>query len=196
VANSEGRFCGHSETELTAEGRAQAEALAARLQAIPIAAAYTSDYRRSIETCAIALAGRDVTPAVDCDLREIHYGLWEMERERDIRKRDPKQYALMRAEDPAWHPPGGEMLADVRERTAAAMRRIGAAHQGAHVLVISHGTAIACMLAEVLGMPLAHSLRLETANCGLSLLVATAERFGLHQLNETAFLPPPPGPRR
>jgi broad specificity phosphatase PhoE len=194
VANREGRFCGHAETELTELGRRQAAALAGRLSDITLAAIYASDSTRALETAAIIAVGRDLVPQVDPALREIHYGEWELEKESVIRKQSPAQYELMRREDPAWQPPGGETMAMVRQRTAAALHRIAGAHRGKHVLVISHGTAIACMLAEVLAMAPTHTLRLETANCGLSRVVVAGSRVGLVQLNETRFLDGLTGP--
>jgi broad specificity phosphatase PhoE len=188
VTNREGRFCGHAETDLTELGRAQAAALADRLRETPLAAVYTSDYRRAIETAAIVVAGRELAPRVDPDLREVHYGEWELQKESEIRRASPRQYRLMRDEHPDWQPPGGERLAAVRVRTAAALRRIAAAHPGQQVLIVSHGTAIACMLSEVLAMAPTHTLRIETANCGLSLVLAHGERMGVALLNETAFL--------
>jgi probable phosphoglycerate mutase len=187
-ANREGRFCGHSETDLTETGLAQAAALRDRLASTTFAAAYTSDFSRAIATAAVVLEGRGITPRAEPGLREIWYGQWEMQRESEIRKRSPEQHALMRAEDPAWHPDGGETMAMVRARTAAALRRIAAAHKGSHVLVISHGTAIACMLSEVLAMAPTHTLRIETANCGLTLLTVRGDRVGIELLNETHFL--------
>jgi broad specificity phosphatase PhoE len=174
-------------------GRQQAAALARRLEGIRFAAAYSSDFSRAIETSKIVVAASGGTVRTDERLREIHYGAWEMERERDIRKRDPYQYGLMRDEDPAWRPPGGETLEMVRDRMLAALSRIGRAHRGEQVLVVSHGTAIACMLAGVLAMPATHILRLETANCGLSHVTLRGDRFGLELLNETSFLQGIPG---
>jgi alpha-ribazole phosphatase/probable phosphoglycerate mutase len=193
VSNSEGRFCGHSETALTDLGRRQAASLATRLSGTNLTAAYASDFARALETATAVLAGRDVAVTIDSALREIHYGGWEMQRERDIRRREPVQYGLMRDEDPAWQPPGGETLEQVQVRTAAALDRIARTHRGQHVLVISHGTAIACMLSGVLAMPATHILRIETANCGLSHVTHRAGRFGLELLNETSFLAEPGG---
>jgi broad specificity phosphatase PhoE len=111
-----------------------------------------------------------------------------MARESDIRRSGDPQFRLMREEDPAWRPPGGETMADVRARTAAALGRIAQKHRHEEVLIVTHGTAIACMLAEVLQVAPTHTLRLETANCGLSCLVADRGRFSLALLNETSHL--------
>jgi len=117
VSNREGRFCGHAETELTELGVEQSRALGRRLEQTTLAACYTSDFTRAIRTAALVLGERGVTPRPDPDLRELHYGEWELERESLVRKRYPEQHRLMRDEDPAWRPPGGESVAEVRERT-------------------------------------------------------------------------------
>jgi len=188
VANKEGRFCGHSETPLTDFGRLQARALAQRLAATPIHAAYSSDFSRAMDTAATVLEGRDISLRLDSALREIHYGAWEMVREREIAKLDPLQYRLMRAEDPAWQPPGGETVGMVRERTHAAFQRIVAAHKHQTVFVTMHGDAIICLIAELLRVPLDQTYRFEIANCSLSEVVVRGGRVTLAGLNDTAHL--------
>ena len=188
VTNKEGRFCGHAETELTPLGEEQALALGRRLERVEIAACYTSDYSRAIRTAALVLGERGITPAVDQDLRELHYGEWELERESEIRRRYPDQHKLMRDEDPAWRPPGGETVAEVRARTEAAYQRIVKGHAGKTVLIVSHGTAINCLLSAVLAMPETHVFRVDVQNCGLSELEVRGGRSYIVRLNETAHL--------
>lgn len=188
VTNREGRFCGHAETSLTPLGIEQARALAGRLARANLSAAYTSDFSRAIQTAALILGERGVAPRPDPALRELHYGEWELERESAIRKRYPEQYGLMRAEDPAWRPPGGESVAEVRERTHRALGRIVGAHRGREVLVVSHGTAINCMLSAVLGMPESHVFRIDVANCALTEIEERGGRLYVARLNDTAHL--------
>jgi len=188
VSNKEGRFCGHAETDLTLLGIEQARALGRRLATIPIQAAYTSDFSRAIHTAAYVLGERGLTPRADPDLRELHYGEWEMERERDVARRFPELIKLMRAEDPAWRPPGGETVEMVRVRTTAALGRIARAHAHQTVLIVTHGTAINCMLTGVLGMPLSHTFRFDVANCGLSEVVFRKGIPVVVTLNDTSHL--------
>jgi len=187
-SNRDGLFCGHSETALTDLGREQARALGRRLADVGITAAYASDFSRAIETAQIALGERPLAPTVDPALRELHYGEWEMQRERLVRKSHPEQYALMRAEDPAWHPPGGENIHMVRQRTAAALARIARKHQNQTVLVVTHGTAINCMLSEVLGMAPEFTFRFDVANCGLSEVHLRSRRLVVVTLNDRSHL--------
>src|SRR6185312_469139 len=140
---------------------------------------YTSDFSRAIGTAAIALEGRGLVPAMDPQLRELCYGEWELERERDVARRYPEQHRLMRAEDPAWQPPGGE---------TTAMVRIAKAHAHQTVLIVSHGTAINCMLAEALGMAESHTFRFEVANCSISEVLLRRSTPIVVRLNDTAHL--------
>ena len=188
VTNKEGRFCGHSETQLTTLGEQQARALGARLAGEKLDACYTSDFSRAMHTAALVAGERRLAAHVDPDLRELHYGEWEMERESDIRRRFPDQHKLMREEDPAWRPPGGETIAEVRARTAESFERIVAAQGGKRVLVVSHGTAINCMLSALLGMPESHVFRIDIANCGLTEIDVRAGRVYFARINETAHL--------
>ena len=188
VTNKEGRFCGHSETQLTTLGQEQARALGRRLAREKIDAVYTSDYSRAMETAALVVGERAVTAGVDLDLRELHYGEWELEREFDVRKRAGEQYKLMRDEHPDWRPPGGETVAEVRERTRAAFDRIVAANHGKRVLVVSHGTALNCLLSSLLETPLTHVFRIEMANCGLTEVHVRSGRAYIMRMNDTAHL--------
>jgi broad specificity phosphatase PhoE len=188
VSNREGRFCGHSETELTPLGEAQAKALAARLSETAIHAAYTSDFSRAIRTAGFALEGRNLALGTDPALRELHYGEWEMERESAIRKSHPEQHKLMRDESPEWRPPGGENVAIVRERMQASIQRLIRRHKGETVLVVSHGTAIACLLSEFLGMPIANTFRFDIGNCALSEITVIRGHPFLSLLNDRSHL--------
>lgn len=188
ITNREGRFCGHAETGLTPLGVEQARALCRRLAGVDVHAAYTSDYSRAIATARFILDGRGVEPVVDPALREIHYGEWELQKERAVRHRYPDHYRLMRERDPNWQPPGGETLEAVRTRTFGALRRIMRRHRGRNVLVVTHGTAINCMLSAVLGAPLTHVFSFDVTNCALSELTVRRGRPVVTLLNDRSHL--------
>ncbi|MGE5597664.1 MAG: histidine phosphatase family protein [Hyphomicrobiales bacterium] len=187
-SNRDGLFCGHSETNLTDLGRQQALALGRRLADLEIAAAFTSDFSRAIETARLALGERRVPMQVVPDLRELHYGEWEMQKERLIAKSHPEQFQLMRAEDPAWRPPGGETIGEVRRRTSHALHTIARRHRHQTVLVVTHGTAINCMLAEVLGMAPEYTFRFDVANCALSEVEARGQKLVVTLLNDRSHI--------
>ena len=188
VTNTEGRFCGHSETTLTEKGESQARALGARLAKEKFEAIYTSDFSRALETAALIAGSRAITPKADPDLRELHYGEWELEKGNDVFRRWRSQYLLMRHEDPVWRPPGGETVAEVRARTRSAFDRIVAAHEGKGVLVVSHGTALNCLVSTLLGMPESHVFRIDIGNCGLTEVEVRGGKPYVVRLNDTAHL--------
>lgn len=167
--NIEGRFCGHSETELTPLGIAQARALGVRLQSTHLDAAYTSDLSRASLTAAHALEGRDLTPILDPDLREMHYGDWESRPGREVGAEFPdllRDFFTCRVHSA----PGGETIQELRRRTAAAVRRVAEDHRGGAVLVVSHGNAIMAMLAELMGLPLEATWSFRCDNTSISRL--------------------------
>lgn len=192
-SNTAGLFCGHSETRLTAAGEAQSRALGRRLAEVDIAAVYTSDLSRAMDTAALALEGRNIQLTVDADLREIHYGDWEMQRERVVARSGSAAYALLRAEDPAWQPPGGETLKDVRDRTNAALRRILRRHPHQTTLVVTHGTALNCLLAELLAIDPAFTFRIAIGNCALSEVAVAGGRPIVTRINDGCHLEALPG---
>lgn len=147
-------FCGHSETELTPLGIAQARAAGQRLAHVHFDAAYASDLSRTAKTAEYALEGRpDVSRTLDPGLREMHYGEWEARPASEIRAAAPdllREFFLCRGNGA----PGGESVTQVRERTAAAVRRAAEGHPDGSILVVSHGNAIMAMIAELLRLPI------------------------------------------
>jgi len=188
VTNREQRFCGHSETPLTPLGLEQARALARRISGFSLGACYTSDLGRAKETASIALGQHPISPRVDPRLRELHYGDWELQPEAEVQRRDPAGYRLLEDEDPAWRPPGGESVAEVRARTSSALARIAASHPGQGVLVISHGTAINCLISTILAMPETHVFRIDVSHCSLTEIEQRRGRMYIVRLNDTAHL--------
>jgi len=169
--NIEGRFCGHSETDLTPKGVLQAQALGQRLRGEHFDAAYSSDLTRALHTARYSIE-HHVEPLdlrLDRDLREMYYGEWEGLQAQEIRER---QADLLRDFFTMKLPgaPGGETVEQVRERTATAVRRVVEAHQGGQVLVVSHGNAIMAMLAELLGMPRESTWSFAVANTSITRL--------------------------
>ncbi len=169
--NIEGRFCGHSETELTPKGVLQAQALGRRLKGQHFDAAYSSDLSRALRTAHYSIEHHPspLEPRLDRDLREMHYGEWEGLRAQEIGERNAellRDFFAMKVPGA----PGGETIEQVRERTAAAIRRVVDAHQDGQVLVVSHGNAIMAMLAELLRMPRESTWSFAVANTSVTRL--------------------------
>ncbi|MCK9517632.1 MAG: histidine phosphatase family protein [Dehalococcoidia bacterium] len=185
--NVEQLMCGHSESELTPLGIAQARALGRRLASEDIAAAFASDLSRARETARHILDPRDVPLALEPRLREMHYGEWEARPRTEIFEQYPELIrGLVSGEG---HPPGGETLAQLRERTVAATRELVAQHHGKTILLVSHGNAIMALLAELLEMPAPRLWSFQVDNASLTtLLVYESGHLTLLGLNDVRHI--------
>lgn len=149
--NAARRLQGHSDVPLDERGREQARALAARLTGAGVTAIWTSDLSRARETGEIIAAALGLAaPAIDPELRERHYGVFEGLTRDECMARDLAAWNAWVWETGA--PPGGEPGTDATARLARALRRI-AGGDGGPVLVVSHGAVMRLYLMSVLGAP-------------------------------------------
>lgn len=188
--NVEGRFCGHSETDLTPLGIAQARALGHRLRGQQFDAAASSDLHRAIQTARHALEYHPtpIDPIPDPRLREMHYGEWEGKPASDIVKTQAPLLGDFFA-GRRHAAPGGETTSQLRERMATAIRDLVARYNGGRLLVVSHGNAIAALLAELLGVPLERTWTFAVANTSITrLTIGRSGRVVLAGFNDTSHL--------
>jgi probable phosphoglycerate mutase len=143
--NAARRLQGQADIALSDKGRAQARALAPVIAAIQPDAAITSDLVRASETARLVWAG-PATPVTA--LREINVGDWTGSEIAGLIAEQPHNYHGWRAG--TYAPPGGEIWADFRARTAAA---IAAAPQSGTLLVVCHGGVIRALVEHFLSLP-------------------------------------------
>jgi broad specificity phosphatase PhoE len=139
---------------LSATGREQAQALAARLRHLPApAAVYSSTLARARET-ALAYAdpaGVEVTEVEN--LGEWYGGAWEFKDFSQIFDEHPDARHLFRTQQPAWHlAPEAESGADFAARVRAAVESILAEHRDGDLYLFVHGGVINAFLAPILGI--------------------------------------------
>lgn len=164
------RYCGRTDPELSAWGRAEADVAAGRVvaRAPDVTAVISSPLRRAAGT-AQAIADRYGLPVQhEPLLRELDFGRFEGLSFDEVRSCWP-------AEQEAWltggveaSPPDGESLAAVARRAAQVCARIVAEHAGHTVVLVSHSTLIATLLSAALDAPLTSIARLQLAPAGLS----------------------------
>jgi broad specificity phosphatase PhoE len=185
VANAQGLLLGRTDAALTEKGMAQARSVRQLLRA-PVAAVRTSPLSRARDTA--ALLDLDVPVEVDDRWIEVDYGEYECQPLRDV----PADVWREWRRNPDFRPAGGESLASVDSRVAAACDELFA-HEGAaaratggDVVVVSHVTPIKAAVAWALGLGAGLSWRLH-------LLTASVTRIGwgtdgpvLHGFNEVA----------
>jgi broad specificity phosphatase PhoE len=158
-------------TGLTDLGRAQADALADRLEAsrelMGAAAVYTSVLPRAIETAQrIARGLPDVEAVADCDLCELHPG-----------EADGLTWGeyLERYGAPDWgtdpgqpFSPGGESWSGFYERCVRALDTLAERHRGQQVVVVAHGGVVEQAVKIYRGSEPGDRLMLATENCSMT----------------------------
>ncbi len=185
--NAEGRWQGQADPPLDAIGLQQAEALAAHLKAEPITAIYSSPQIRARQTAeALAAALPPGVPVIlDDRLKERNIGAWEGLTMAEVHERFPDGY------HPEWWingAPGGENLAELTARTAAAFGEIAAAHPEAAIAVVSHGGALNAYLFDLLQIAPGKRVTFRFDNTALARISVSPGRVHLISLGEAPYL--------
>jgi probable phosphomutase (TIGR03848 family) len=194
-------LAGHTPgVHLDERGRAQAEAMAARLVPVPLAGVVTSPLERCVETAQAVLAGRSLVSSIEPRLAEVRYGDWTGKPLKDLAKQP--LWRVVQAHPSAVVFPGaeGEALAGAQSRAVSAVRewdaRIAAsAGPDAVWLACSHGDIIKAILADALGLHLDLFQRIVVDPCSVSVVRYTDTRPFVLRVNDTggdvaALLPP------
>ena len=190
-ANAEGRLQGHLDSPLSEQGRAQAQALARRLQGEgwQIAAFYASDLRRAAETADILAAHLGLPVAYDARLREYDYGPLNGLTWAEIEALGGQIGLALRLEAEWPTIPGAEEMEAFRARVTAALDDIRARHQdGDTAAIVAHGGSLSMLLAHLLGLPPRRPGPFRLSNASLSVVEFHARGPRLIRLNDTCHL--------
>ncbi|MBV8078956.1 MAG: histidine phosphatase family protein [Actinobacteria bacterium] len=147
------RHCiyGRLDPELSPEGAAHAEAIAAMLAGETFVALYTSPLRRARATAEPLARRTRLEPVVVDDLRELDFGELEGLTLEEAATRYPVEATWFLSPATATFP-GGESVAALRTRVAAAIAAIVERHEGEQVAVVTHAMPIRTILVDALGM--------------------------------------------
>lgn len=115
----------------------------------PVQALYASPLARTRETASIVGKALDLIPTEHPGLVDCIMGQWAGTPLKQLAKQP--EWAAVQHYPSGFRFPGGEALADMRSRVAAALRSIVGAHAGASVVVVSHADPIKSALADALG---------------------------------------------
>jgi alpha-ribazole phosphatase len=142
----------------------------AHLDGAHLAAVYSSPLSRALESARVIAMPHGLTPIVDYNLRERHFGIWEGLTFDEISRKYPLEFQRW-AENPLEHSPiGGESSREVRDRIMPAVETIVSSHAGERVAIVGHGGVNRIILCELLGMPLEHMFRIEQDNAAVNIV--------------------------
>ena len=178
---------------LTDRGRSQARSIAMHLaRRGDVRTIYTSPLSRALETSQIIGAAVGVEPEPRENLAEINVGNAAGLSFEEWSQRFPEEARLFQADNLGYAFPGGESARHLSDRVALEMDRIVAAHRDdPHaVVIVSHGGAMAWILAHLLGEPRDVWPSYEYDNCSLTEVMIAGEDVTLVSRNEIGHLQP------
>lgn len=188
VWNQGGKYQGHTDVQLSEEGREQARRLRQRFINDRIDAFYASDLSRAMETASIIAEGRGAPVVPVPALRELNFGVWEGLTYQEILAGygylaerwyiDPTGLAI----------PNGETFEELKERSYRVMQDLVARHPGQTILVVSHGGTIRAIICAVLDLDLKNIWSFRQDNTAVNIIDFYEQRAVLSLLNDTHHL--------
>jgi broad specificity phosphatase PhoE len=145
--NERGVASGWLPGELSERGRVEARRLGERRRDDGLAAVFTSDLRRAVETAEIAFEGSELPLLQDARLRECDFG------ELTGKPRERLDGERARHVDEPY--PGGESYRDVVARVRDFLDDLARDYDGKRVLIISHASPRWALEHLLVGAPLA-----------------------------------------
>jgi probable phosphoglycerate mutase len=160
--NAEGRVQGSIDTPLNDRGREQAHALADDAARLNLAALYSSQLARALETAEIVGERIGLEPNVDSRFAESYRGEWEGRLLADIERDEPDAWHAWRNGERDFRFPGGESLAEHVARVGDALRAV---EQPA--LIVCHGGTVRAALVACGRHPLGDFQHIRVPNAEL-----------------------------
>ncbi|MFN2589866.1 MAG: MSMEG_4193 family putative phosphomutase [Actinomycetota bacterium] len=145
------RLSGQAEgVHLSQQGRHQAEALADRLRAVPLAAVYTSPLERCVETAEFVGRVHDASPEPLPGLLEVDYGRWTGRPMAQLAR--TALWKRVQTAPSSVRFPEGETLEEVQVRSVRALSAAAARHPKAVVACVTHAEVIRLAMAHFAGV--------------------------------------------
>lgn len=186
--NAEERMQGHEDIPLNERGRAQAEALGARLAGETIHALYSSDLKRALETAQRISASTGHPVVRDARLRERHLGVLQGVLRSAAHETTGEVYARYRASDPDYVIPGGESTRQFAARVLACIGDLVHRHPGETVLVVAHGGVLDQLYRHARDLPISGPRALTLRNTSVNRVEVEADRWSLGEWGDVRHL--------
>lgn len=171
AGNAEGRFGGHSPTPLSELGKKQAEMTAEHFARENIAAIYSSDLIRAVQTAEPLAKLVDLPIVKTTAFRERKVGVLEGLTFDESKEKYPEDYYALVKRDIGHVITGGESYRQLLRRTTGALHEILRVHRGEKVVIFSHTGTICFLTLHLLGAIHRKTQTtpwLVTSNCGVN----------------------------
>lgn len=170
---------GWSDLPADLSDRAQLERLRALLP--DAALVISSDLSRAVTT-ADAIAAPHTRLPHDPDLRELHFGAWELETFDTAV--EPERLRRFWEEPGDLSAPGGESWNDISARVTRATERLITAHPGREIIVVAHFGAILTQVQRALGLTAYQAFAHKIDNLSVTTLRHEAGQWHAERINQ------------
>ena len=187
VWNTERRYQGMTDIELSEEGLRQAECAAKRFKNIKIDKIYASPLKRAMKTAEKIAAEKGLEIISEDDFREIHFGEWEGKTVTELTEKYGESYTNFIREPHKYGFPGEGSVENVINRIKPGIDKLIAEDEG-NVLIVSHGGIIRLMIMYIMGLDSSWFTKMWINNTGVSIVEIKNDRRLLLTLNDSAHL--------
>jgi alpha-ribazole phosphatase/probable phosphoglycerate mutase len=149
-----GRFCGHSDPELSSIGHGQLSEIATQVQRWPLSIVYASDLKRAAQTAEAIASPRELNVRLRPSLREIYFGDWEGRSWDETEAADPAFAASWLKAYPNNTPPGGETFHDFEQRVRDELAALAVLIDREVAATVTHAGFIRTALSLISGAPI------------------------------------------
>ena len=187
--NVTGRYQGQSDVQLTAEGRRQAEQLAADFPVDTVDAVYASDLQRAMVTAETIAQKLGLPVQAEPAFREVSFGKWEGLTYQQIVAEWEEGMTNFFQHPDILEIPGGETFPAVQKRATDKLQELVKKHDGQTIVVVAHGAVLRTMLTAALHMPLQYLWSIRQFNTAVNIVrYDEGANATVELLNSTAHL--------
>ncbi|MEQ9617668.1 MAG: histidine phosphatase family protein [Deltaproteobacteria bacterium] len=188
--NRTGRCQGIADIELNDNGRKQVRELGESLKNHDIAAVYSSNLLRALETAREIARHHGICVTIDEDLREMNQGELEGLMFSEIRERYAHVLKEWRESPETLILPDGESLLQVEQRAWKAFEKVHRRHAGETVVVVSHNLTITLLLCKITGVGLKGFRNFNLQAACKNIIVSKNGNIRVDVLNDVSHLSP------
>lgn len=187
VWNTERRYQGMTDIELSEEGLRQAECAAERFKNIHIDKIYCSPLKRAVATAKPIADVKGLEVISEDAFREIHFGEWEGKTVPELTEIYGESYLRFIREPHNYGFPGEGSVDNVIERLKVGIDRVIENDEG-NVLIVSHGGIIRLMIMYIMGLDNSWFTKMWINNTAISIIEIKDGRRLMLTVNDSAHL--------
>jgi len=188
AGNREDRFRGRFDFPLNENGIRQAEALRQELTNIEFGAIYSSPLSRALQTARI-LSDQRQPVIIEEGFNNISLGEWENTPKAVVREKYPDLWKLWTTTPEKLSFPGMETLAQVRQRSFAALKELINKHRDGRIAIVTHRAVIKPLFAAMLNIPEPYFWKIHMDTAAYSIAEYRSERgFTFTLINQNKHL--------